>query len=243
MPKNYYFILGVPSTASLSEIKSAYRRLAKEFHPDYHGKSCEPFLEIQEAYSVLSDPLRRSAYDHTDRDGGKKRAREHPRPMREPVQDEPEPLIPEQGHIDLGKASRANPFHACRPLFDEPFNRLFDHFSTSALPKAEGRQNLNAVITLTPEQALRGGQARLSVPSRLSCPSCHGRGGVGFYECRRCRGRGVITGEQPIVINYPPGIADNRVVHLSLDRYGMRNLYLTVHFRISERVRIVPICE
>jgi len=243
MPKNYYFILGVPSTATLNEIKKAYRRLAKEFHPDYHGKNCVPFLEIQEAYSVLSDPVQRSAYDHAVQDAGTKRSREYPRPKRRPVHDEPEPLIPEQDHIDLGKASRANPFHASHPLFDEPFERLFDHFSTSALPRTEGLQNLNAVITLTPQQALRGGQARLAVPSRLSCPSCHGRGGVGFYECRRCRGRGVITGEQPIVINYPPGISDNRVVQLSLDRYGMRNLYLTVHFRISEKVRIVPINE
>ena len=63
MPKNYYIILGIPSKSSQEEIKSAYRRLAKEFHPDRYGDNNSPFLNVQEAYSVLSDPVRRRAYD------------------------------------------------------------------------------------------------------------------------------------------------------------------------------------
>ena len=49
MPKNYYVVLGIPSTSSQEEIKTAYRRLAKEFHPDRYGEGHSPFQVIQEA--------------------------------------------------------------------------------------------------------------------------------------------------------------------------------------------------
>jgi DnaJ-class molecular chaperone len=65
MPKNYYLILGITSDATLDDIKDAYRRLAKEFHPDHYGKNHSPFLAIQEAYSVLSDPIKRQNHDLT----------------------------------------------------------------------------------------------------------------------------------------------------------------------------------
>jgi len=63
MSKNYYIILGIPSDSTQTDIKAAYRRLAKEFHPDHYGESQIPFQALQEAYSVLSDPKSRKAYD------------------------------------------------------------------------------------------------------------------------------------------------------------------------------------
>ncbi|MBD3315970.1 MAG: DnaJ domain-containing protein [Chitinivibrionales bacterium] len=63
MAKNFYVILGVSKDATADEIRSAYRRLAKEYHPDRYGEDSAPFLRIQEAYDVLSDPSRRSGYD------------------------------------------------------------------------------------------------------------------------------------------------------------------------------------
>jgi len=65
MPKNYYLILGITSDATLNDIKEAYRKLAKEFHPDHYGENLSPFLAIQEAYSVLSDPIKRQTHDLT----------------------------------------------------------------------------------------------------------------------------------------------------------------------------------
>lgn len=63
MPKDYYLILGITSEATLDDIKDAYRRLAKEYHPDHYGENQSPFLAIQEAYSVLSDPMKRQTHD------------------------------------------------------------------------------------------------------------------------------------------------------------------------------------
>ena len=63
MKKDYYFSLRLTSEATAEEIRSAYRRLAIELHPDLSGFGSDPFLELQEAYSVLSDPVRRAVYD------------------------------------------------------------------------------------------------------------------------------------------------------------------------------------
>jgi len=236
MPKNYYIILGISRNSSQDEIKSAYRRLAKEFHPDHYGQS-SPFLNIQEAYSVLSNPVRRRSYDNTLQENRQIRSRsEHIEPLKEsPYRGEVEPLIPEKGQAGIGRSSLLQSFHAFRPPFDSLFDQWFSNFTEKSPAKGERFENLNVVITLTPGQASRGGQVRLTVPARLQCPGCSGRGRTGVYECWRCSGQGVLNGEFPIIISYPPGISDNHTVQLSLEHFGVRNLYLTATFRMSER--------
>ena len=63
MAKSYFAILGLSSDATADEIRSAYRRLAKEFHPDHYAGDSETFREIQEAYSVLGNIRRRRDYE------------------------------------------------------------------------------------------------------------------------------------------------------------------------------------
>lgn len=63
MPGNYYQILGVPADATTRQIRAAFRRRARELHPDVSGLGSEPFLKLFEAYSVLSQPERRRQYD------------------------------------------------------------------------------------------------------------------------------------------------------------------------------------
>jgi len=67
MAKNYYLILGIASNASHEAIKAAFRQRALELHPDTSGMESGPFLEVQEAYGVLSDPERRCRYDEQAR--------------------------------------------------------------------------------------------------------------------------------------------------------------------------------
>jgi len=237
MPKNYYIILGIPSKSSQEEIKSAYRRLAKEFHPDHYGKNHSPFLNVHEAYTVLSDPARRRAYDDALENNRKKQQHfRKPEPMGRQYKGEVEPLIPEKGRVDLGDASLTKSFQVHRPSLEALFDRLFSNFSESDRTKGERLENLSVVITLTPEQASRGGKVRLYVPAKVQCPRCYGRGGIGYYECLYCSGAGKLIGEYPILISYPPYISDNHTAQISLDRYGIRNPYLTVNFRISEMV-------
>jgi molecular chaperone DnaJ len=116
MAKSYFAILGISSAASEDEIRSAYRRLAKEYHPDHFEGGSQPFREIQEAYSVLGNPHRRSQYKQS-------LARHQPaRPSRAGVSADAEPLIPEQRQpVDVGNISPVRFFRIFSPSFDEIF--------------------------------------------------------------------------------------------------------------------------
>jgi molecular chaperone DnaJ len=233
MPQNYYVILGIPANSSQEDIKAAYRRRAKKFHPDHYGDNHYPFQKLQEAYSVLSDPVRRRAYDNVLSTSRLPHHRSHPEPMRDSYRDETEPLVP--GREPLASGSTGSPAPASRHRGPSVTGRIDSLFSdlTSRMAVFKGiQQNLQVIITLTPEQAMQGGHVRLRLPARTRCPACNGRGRVGFYACHRCRESGFLAGDFPVPINYPPGISDNHAVRLSLADYGMRNFSLLVSFRI-----------
>ena len=225
MAKSYFAILGISPKASTDEIRSAYRRLAKEFHPDHYTGSSARFRDIQEAYSVLGNNRRKREYEQ--------RLRKVPvkTPLRSATYPEPEPLIPNAGPVDIGEVSPVRSFQSFTPSFDEIFDWLWSNFSDLSQPKSSRVQNLTLELPLTPDQARRGGNAKIMVPAQAVCPTCRGNGGVGFYECARCAGEGVISGEMPISVSFPPGIVKDHAVMIPLDRFGIRNTHITVLFR------------
>ena len=89
-------------------------------------------------------------------------------------------------------------------------------------------------MTLTQDQAHRGGNAKIMVPAQAVCPTCRGHGGVGFYECLRCAGEGIISGEMPVSVSFPPGIVKDHAVMIPLDRFGVPDTRITVLFRPTD---------
>ena len=235
MPKNYYIILGIPSYSSQEEVKAAYRKLAKEFHPDRYRQKSSPFLTIQEAYSVLGDPVQRRTYDKVLRDNRQiqEKKQRHAEPMRGYRPETVEPLIPRQKPIGRGDTSLPRSFFASLLSFDSLFDTLSRNIDEHIRPIDEVGKELTVTIALTPGQASKGGHIRLNVPIRLRCSGCNGRGNIGPYQCWKCSGAGLLRGEVPVVVSCPSGILDNQSVRLSLDRYGIHDGYLTVTFRIQ----------
>ena len=239
MAKNYYLILNITHDATQEQIKSAYRQKAKELHPDRYGDDREPFQSVQEAYAVLTDPAQRRAHDEAlNRERRPKFVRrgssEHRRAPKV------EPLIPESrsGHFEDLTAPHSvfsdrgeRRYH---PSLDELFERVWSNFSAFDPPKAEHPENLTIEILLSPKEAHRGGRVRITLPVQQACPSCGGQGGLGPFDCLRCRGQGVLSGEFPVDIAYPAGISESYVAQHALDSLGIHNLYLTVYFRVSE---------
>ena len=235
MSKDYYLVLGITSEATRDDIKEAYRKLAKEYHPDHYGKNNSPFLAIQEAYSVLSDPIKRQSHDLKVLGQKRNLTPRYGERIRFGPKGCVEPLIPEQGTpMDLRTASQARPYRSHRPSFDEMFDRIISNFRQAPRLGSDHPEDHNIVITLTPEQAFRGGQIKVVLPVEQTCPFCSGQGWIGGYECWRCNGEDILSGEYPIMINFPPSTSHNHVVRIPLDHYGIKNFYLTVHFRISE---------
>jgi DnaJ-class molecular chaperone len=225
MAKSYFAILGISPNATANEIRSAYRRLVKEFHPDHYTGGGDRFRDIQEAYSVLGNNRRRRKYVQNIRKVSSKT------PLRPTSYPEPEPLIPEENPADIGQVSPVRSFQSFTPSLDEIFDWLWSNFSDITQPKSGRVRDLTLEVTLTPEQASRGGNARVMVPAQAVCPTCRGYGGVGFYECTRCAGEGTIAGEIPVAVAFPPGLTKDHAVGIPLDRFGIRNVHIIVLFR------------
>jgi len=149
--KDYYDVLGVSREASQDEIRRAYRRLAREYHPDLNADpdAEERFKELGEAYEVLSDPDKRGRYDRL---GAQWRAQE-----RAPGSGDFEDFFAGQGFDrDMGPEFRDG-------VFSEFFERLF---GDGAVPRPSGPlrgRDIEAVLELSLEDALAGARRRLSL--------------------------------------------------------------------------------
>ena len=235
MAKDYYVVLGVGHDATRDQIKSAYRSKAKRWHPDRTREGSEPFQIIQEAYDVLGDAGRRQAYDEElarDRRRVQNAARES---RSEPLRRRPcpvEPLVPAR------RTSRPRDVFSQSPiasLIEEFFDHPFGAPDTPIQPRAwRRRDGIHVRVSLTREQALRGGRIRLWVPVQNVCPACRGRGVAGFFECLYCDGNGAVVSEHPVDIEFPGGLVDGAEGRVSLSLPGMGDLSLMLYFRVRE---------
>ena len=179
--KDYYDVLGVDEKVGPDELKKAYRKLAKQYHPDAHPndpEAAERFKEISEAYRVLSDAEQRKKYDQMRRFGGLGGlgfgGGGAPRGARQPGGFRFEDLADTGGLGDL-------------------FSSIFD-FGRRATkqPKREARgQNVEYLVEIPFRMAARGGKVNVNVPILETCASCDGDGaapGGKLRECTECDG-------------------------------------------------------
>ncbi len=184
--KDYYDVLGVDEKVSQDELKKAYRKLAKRYHPDANPdnpQAAEKFKDISEAYRVLSDEEQRKKYDQMRRFGGLGGlgfgGAGAPRGTRQPGGFRFEDLADSGGLSDL-------------------FGSIFD-FGRRATkrPKRESRgQNVEYLVEIPFRMAARGGRVNVSVPILETCASCDGDGVAPdgqLRECAECRGTGRVT--------------------------------------------------
>jgi molecular chaperone DnaJ len=237
MAKNYYLVLGIASDATQDEIKSAYREKAKQWHPDHSGEGSEPFLAIREAYQVLCDPAQRRAYDE-ERARRERRsqptAREvGPEPLRRarpPV----EPLVPSPR---AGRARDASVPSPLSSLFTDLFGHNWGGRETAAGPPIGRRsQEIHLEVSLSREEARRGGRIRVWLPVQAQCPACEGWGGSPFLACPYCAGSGRVVDERPVDLALPQGVVDGSEASVSLGQSGRHSLVLVLHFRVGDQV-------
>ncbi len=235
MAKDYYAILGVLPTATLDEIRSAYRTKAKQYHPDLFGTNSAPFLRIQEAYDVLSDSSGRRRYDRKIQETGIRTA---PSDRNIPVEIHPrrtsvESLNISRGLLDLGRIFPQTSFRSYFPSFDEIFDSLWNDLDRPRETKSDQFRTLTMEVHVTPDQARRGGRIPVDIPVEGPCSKCNGSGELESFECWRCGGSGSSLNEFSLQVEYPPGIQDFYRVAIPLDRYGIPDVCPVLLFRIS----------
>jgi molecular chaperone DnaJ len=235
MAKNYYAILGVLPTATPEKIRSAYLRRVKEYHPDHFGRDSAPFLNVQEAYEVLSNPADRVSYDRKWQGGGTTKIRQSgPRPeILGPRKPRAEPMRKDREPITRDTILPLDFSHTFHPSFDEVVDGLRNAFYLGTHRKGDRFQTLTMEVILTPYQANRGGSIQTLLPLEATCPTCKGTGDTGIWECWECNGSGAVLQEVSLDIEYPPGIRDGYRVAIPLDSYGLHDLRQILLFRIS----------
>ena len=188
--QDYYEVLGVPRRASLKDIRSAFRKLARKYHPDLNpgDKAAEEkFKQIQEAYDVLSDAKKRQMYDqygfYSDNlpPGGY--------PGGGPSTGEPNVNF-EFGGFDFGGGTGAAGGGSFRDLFSQFFG---GRSSVAAEPEHEPGGDLEYQIEIDFWDAVRGAVKKLSITRMDACETCHGTGAIGSPQgCPTCHGTGSI---------------------------------------------------
>lgn len=181
---DYYEILGVSPTATQEEIKQAFRRLAKQYHPDvYKGDKKEAerkFRRIAEAYEVLSDPEKRAQYDRFGHAG-------------------PEIGV-DFGPTDFRRARQAFSEFFGPSVFDDIFNLFFgEGRRTEAASRAKRGEDLEYQARITLEDAAFGTALKVTLPRYARCGKCGGSGlspGTSVRTCPTCRGSGRLAYRQ-----------------------------------------------
>ncbi len=180
--KDYYKILGINKQASQQDIKNAYRRLARKLHPDMEpGKTSEDFLNIKEAFDVLSDIEKRDAYNQRC---GFRQGRAG--------------TAPESGFY--AEEIRREPDSGDFPGFRFWREKYADPF----LPAESYLARDEVEVFLSDEEAQSGGIICLDVPVYRRCRACGGTGSGVLWYCRNCDGEGVEYFTRPVKIRIPP---------------------------------------
>ena len=175
--RDYYEVLGVDKNASEADIKSAFRRLAKKYHPDVSKEenAAEKFKEAQEAYAVLSDPEKRKQYDQF-------------------------------GHSAFSGNGGAGfsgfegfDFGNVSDIFEDIFEGMGFSTGRGRSRRENGPRKGNDVLhrmTLEFDEAVYGTKKDIKIDVEEDCEECHGKGGFNSKTCSECHGSGTITSEQ-----------------------------------------------
>ena len=184
--RDYYDVLGVGKSASDDEIKSAFRKMAKKYHPDLNKEpdAAEKFKEAQEAYSVLSDKSRRSQYDQFGHSAFENNG---------------------YGNTGAGGGFDFNGFD-----FSEIFEDLFGGNANFSSSFGFGNSNRRRTSTrgedvlyrmdISFEDAVYGAKKDIELDLTETCHECNGKGGSGETKCSTCDGTGVVIEEQRTIL-------------------------------------------
>ncbi len=214
--KNYYQILGVERSASKEEIKRAYRRLAKEWHPDVNPdpQASERFREINEAYHILSDEQKREEYDRILQSGDEKRYRD----FMEYIQDFLESIW--QGMRRAPKPKRGQDIRLKLKLSLEEAvlgcEKEIEYDRWVDCPDCEGKGYRGQMERVTCH-ACGGTGRRVSGIFNFPrpCSVCKGRGYIIKNLCPTCGGRGRVAKRSKVRVSIPPGTDEGEVLKVS----------------------------
>ncbi|MGE0128566.1 MAG: DnaJ C-terminal domain-containing protein [Blastocatellales bacterium] len=220
---DYYQTLGVARGASEDEIKKAYRKLARKYHPDVNpgDKSAEEkFKELSEAYEVLSDAEKRRRYDQLGANW-KAGADFTPPPGWGPYGGRHGAW--ENVRVDYGDLGDIFGGAAGARGFSDFFETLFGAKGARGARGGAARgagvamrgQNVEAEMEIGLEDAHRGATRAIKIQTSVPCPECNGAGGINGRPCPTCRGAGIVAQPKTLDVSIPAGVREGSVIRLA----------------------------
>ncbi len=239
--KDYYAILGVPKTAAEKDIKSAYRKLARKWHPDANPDNPkaaeEKFKDIQEAYEVLSDPEKRQKYNVLGSDWQRAATDASQQRARQPGPN----AGPNVGgfNANFGNGSGFSDF------FDMFFSGMqgqpgqrpgAPRGGSGASAGAQRGEDLETTLDLTLAESYAGGTKNVALQVDDLCSKCGGTGTERNRVCAQCGGVGRVMQTKRFDVTIPKGVREGQRIRLTgQGALGLHNgprgdLYLIAHF-------------
>ena len=198
--KNYYDILGIPKNASDKDVKQAYRKLARKYHPDVNpgDKDAEArFKEINAAYEVLSDKDKRQKYDKY---GDKWQ-----------YADQFEQAQQQQAQYRQYSTGDGQSFHfggdigGMDSIFDELFGGMRGRGFSRRVQQRQG-EDLESSVEVTLEEAFNGTSRNINLQGEEPCAACKGSGRIQNLPCSVCRGAGIVPKINRLEVKIPAGV-------------------------------------
>ncbi len=216
MAKDPYISLGVSKGADLKKIRTAYRKIVKEIHPDitHSAEGVQRFIEIREAYETLADEEKRKLYD----------------------QEEGKPVFVSRGARTTEFSNRRCGFFGTLQDLFTPADEFFEGFLPGFFDLERGRiggKDLYFEAVLSPWEAQKGGLFPVSVPVHERCSRCGGTGTVEGFFCPVCSGSGAVASERVFSLNIPPNVAHETEITLSMEDIGLHKVHLHVRVLVG----------
>lgn len=264
--RDYYEILGLTKGASADQIKSAYRKLAMQYHPDRNKASDaeSKFKEISEAYAVLSDDKKKAQYDQYGHAGFDQMYSQEDIFKNANFSDFEDmfggfgnsPFGDIFGSIFGGNRGRGREYGAdlqtqMEITLEEAASGIkkdFTYHRSKACSKCSGSGEENGSTKTTCSSCAGRGQVQqarragpMSFYTVVTCPKCRGYGSIVKNPCKNCQGNGKVSEQEHIKVEIPPGIADGMRIRLDdLGEYGRDapgDLYVFVRIKDHPKFR------
>ncbi|MFB6159045.1 MAG: molecular chaperone DnaJ [Candidatus Nanohalobium sp.] len=255
MAKEYYELLGVDEDASQDEIKKAYRKKAKKYHPDSNSEEAdeEKFKKINKAYDVLSDEDKRKKYDRFGKQGVEGHAGRGQRQAASNFQDLFEEIFG-GGGFGGGRRRRQGRGQDMKMsttvTLEDAYSgveKTFEVERKQQCPECGGSGAENGETSTCPECNGQGRVRKIeqSIFGRTQtvqeCPKCNGTGEIPEEKCSECSGEGLTDQKETISVDIPPGVKDGQRLKLNGKGHESRNgrngdLYLIVHVEEDELI-------
>lgn len=244
--KNYYEVLGIDADATLFEVKSAYRNLARKYHPDVNKdtNAINIFKEITIAYETLSDDEKRHQYDilngifkKTETNTSSAKAQEE---YRQTIKNS----YAYKSDTDTlyKKQARKHKQNSFKKFFQYWCLKLKQHKKVKEILKPQKGDDITTEVTITPDEVITGSKRIINIRTTKTCSQCHGHRFANGNKCEKCFGKGSVTETKKITVSIPKGIKHGAKLRLKGEGASGRNggangdVYIIVNIETKTQV-------